>query len=68
MDYTTASLLVVTLMLILLVLGVPIAYALGFSSVVIGFFAFGAMSLQKAGWTTFQLLYEITWTPQPLFT
>jgi hypothetical protein len=49
MDYSTASILVVGLMLLLLLLGVPIAYALGFSSVVIGFFAFGTMALQKAG-------------------
>jgi tripartite ATP-independent transporter DctM subunit len=55
-------------MLFLLILGVPIAYALGFSSIVVGYFAFGSFALQKAGWTTFQLLYNLTWTPLPLFT
>ncbi len=68
MDYNTASLLCTGLMLLLLMMGVPIAYALGFSSVVIGYMAFGGFALQKAGWTTFQLLYNLAWTPLPLFT
>jgi tripartite ATP-independent transporter DctM subunit len=66
-DYNTASILCAGLMLILLIMGVPIAYALGFSSVVIGYMAFGGFALQKAGWTTFQLLYNLAWTPLPLF-
>jgi len=66
-DYNTASILCAGLMLILLIIGVPIAYALGFSSVVIGYMAFGGFALQKAGWTTFQLLYNLSWTPLPLF-
>ena len=68
MDYHTASLLCAGLMLFLLMIGVPIAYALGLSSVIIGYMAFGSFALQKAGWTTFQLLYNLTWTPLPLFT
>ena len=68
MDYSTASFLCAGLMLLLLILGVPIAYSLGFSSIVIGYIAFGGFALQKAGWTTFQLLYNLTWTPLPLFT
>ena len=68
MDYTTASLLCAALMLFLLLIGVPIAYSLGFSSILVGYFAFGGFALQKAGWTTFQLLYNLTWTPLPLFT
>jgi len=66
-DYSTASLLCAGLMLLLLIMGVPIAYALGFSSVLIGYIAFGGLALQKAGWTTFQLLYNLSWTPLPLF-
>lgn len=68
MDYNTASILCAGLMFFLLLLGVPIAYSLGFSSIVVGYFAFGGFALQKAGWTTFQLLYNLTWTPLPLFT
>lgn len=67
MDYNTASLLCTGLMLLLLIMGVPISYALGFSSVLIGYMAFGGFALQKAGWTTFQLLYNLAWTPLPLF-
>jgi C4-dicarboxylate transporter DctM subunit len=68
MDYTTAALICLALMLLLLLLGIPIVWALGFSSVTIGIIAFGAPALQKVGWTTFQLLYNLVWTPLPLFT
>ncbi|MBN2060612.1 MAG: TRAP transporter large permease [Deltaproteobacteria bacterium] len=68
MDYNTASILLVILMLFLLFIGVPIAYSLGFSAMLIGSFAFGSICLQKAGWTTFALLYNLAWTPLPLFT
>jgi C4-dicarboxylate transporter DctM subunit len=68
MDYTTAALICLAVMLFLLLLGMPIAWALGFSSVTIGLIAFGAPALQKIGWTTFHLLYNLLWTPLPLFT
>jgi C4-dicarboxylate transporter DctM subunit len=68
MDYTVAAALCVTVMLVLLMSGVPIAYALGFSSVAIGLLAFGGIVLNKVGWTTFHLLYNLNWTPLPLFT
>jgi C4-dicarboxylate transporter DctM subunit len=67
MDYSTAALLCASSMLILMMLGIPIAYALGFSAVVFGALAFGSISLNKAGWATFHLLYTFTWTPLPLF-
>jgi tripartite ATP-independent transporter DctM subunit len=49
-------------------MGVPIAYALLFSSATMGLIAFGTAALQKIGWTTFYLLYNLLWTPLPLFT
>jgi C4-dicarboxylate transporter, DctM subunit len=67
MDYTTAATLCVTIMLVLLFIGIPIPYALGFSSISIGIAAFGTLCLNKVGWTTFHLLYNLTWTPLPLF-
>ena len=67
MDYSTAAVLCASCMLFLMMLGVPIAYALGFSAVVFGSLAFGSISLDKAGWATFHLLYTFTWTPLPLF-
>jgi C4-dicarboxylate transporter DctM subunit len=68
MDYTVAAALCVAMMLVLLMSGVPIAYALGFSSAAIGLLAFGGIVLNKIGWTTFHLLYNLNWTPLPLFT
>ncbi|MDY6825580.1 MAG: TRAP transporter large permease subunit [Bacillota bacterium] len=55
-------------MLILLLSGVPIAYSLGFTAVVLGVVAFGGLSLDKIGWTTYHLLYNQSWTPLPMFT
>ena len=55
-------------MLLFLMLGVPIAYSLGFVSIIIGVITFGGACLQKVGWITFHLLYNLNWTPLPLFT
>lgn len=68
MDYTTAAILCVVGMLFFLMLGVPIAYSLGFVSVIVGLITFGSVCLQKVGWITFHLLYNLNWTPLPLFT
>ncbi len=68
MDYTTAAVICVASMLFFLMLGVPIAYALGFVSIIVGLFTFGSVCLQKVGWMTFHLLYNLNWTPLPLFT
>jgi C4-dicarboxylate transporter DctM subunit len=68
MDYTVAATLCVAVMLVLLMSGVPIAYALGFSSTAVGLLVFGGIVLNKVGWTTFHLLYNLNWTPLPLFT
>ena len=67
MDYTTAAVICVVFMLVLLMLGVPIAYALLSSSVAIGILTFGSTCLDKVGWTTFHFLYNLAWTPLPLF-
>ncbi|MBA7614972.1 C4-dicarboxylate TRAP transporter large permease protein DctM [subsurface metagenome] len=68
MDYTTAAVICVGGMLFFLMLGVPIAYSLGFVSITVGLIAFGGACLDKVGWITFQLLYNLNWTPLPLFT
>jgi C4-dicarboxylate transporter DctM subunit len=67
MDYMTAAILCVFLMLVLLMLGIPIPYALLFSSVTIGLVTFGSLCIDKIGWTTFHFLYNLAWTPLPLF-
>jgi C4-dicarboxylate transporter DctM subunit len=53
--------------LLLMLLGVPVIYSLGFSSLAVAFIAYGGPSLEKAGWTTFSTLYNFNWTPLPLF-
>jgi C4-dicarboxylate transporter, DctM subunit len=67
-DFTTAAIVCLCGMIFLLMLGVPIAYSIGFVSVVIGWAAFGDAGLEKMGRTTFLMLYRMSWTPLPLFT
>jgi tripartite ATP-independent transporter DctM subunit len=52
----------------MLLIGIPIPFALGFSSILIGTIAYGATILEKVGSTTFYLVYNFVWTPLPLFT
>jgi C4-dicarboxylate transporter DctM subunit len=67
MDPGIAAMLCVVFMIFFLILGVPIAFALGFSAAVFGTLAFGPMALYKMGLATFSLLYNYSWTPLPLF-
>ncbi len=67
MDYGLAAILCIVSMVFFLILGVPIAFALGFSAVVFGTLAFGPMALHKMGLATFSLFYNYSWTPLPLF-
>jgi C4-dicarboxylate transporter, DctM subunit len=68
MDQLTAAITCIILMLIMLNTGLPIAIAVGFSSMVVGFIVSGPIALEKLGWTTYQTLYVAAWTPLPLFT
>ncbi len=67
MDYGLSAILCIVSMVIFLILGVPIAFALGFSTAVFGTIAFGPMALYKMGLATFSLFYNYSWTPLPLF-
>lgn len=67
MDPGLAAILCIVSMVLFLVLGVPIAFALGFSAAVCGTLAFGPMALYKMGLATFYLFYNYSWTPLPLF-
>jgi C4-dicarboxylate transporter DctM subunit len=67
MDYGLAATLCILSMVFFLILGVPIAFALGFSAVVFGALAFGPMAFHKMGLATFSLFYNYSWTPLPLF-
>lgn len=68
MDFNTAAIVCLGGMLFLLLAGVPIAYSIGFVSGIVGFLAFGESALDKVGWTTFSMLYKLSWTPLPIFT
>ena len=68
MDATAAAIICVSIMLVMLLIGIPIPFALGFSSILIGTIAYGATILEKVGSTTFYLVYNFVWTPLPLFT
>lgn len=67
MEGLTPVILCVVLMILMLNIGLPIAYAVGFSAMIVGFFTYGAVALEKLGWTTFQTLFIPAWTPLPLF-
>ena len=67
MDFAMAAPILVASMLVLMMLGLPVIYSLGLTSVAVAFFIYGPFSLEKIGWTTFQALYDINWTPLPLF-
>ncbi|MEM0487848.1 MAG: TRAP transporter large permease [Candidatus Bathyarchaeia archaeon] len=68
MDPLKAALCCMALMFAMLNLGLPIAYALGLSSVLIGYLVYGAPLLEKVGWVTFQTVFNPAWIPLPLFT
>ena len=67
MEGLTPVILCLVLMILMLNIGLPIAYAVGFSAMIVGFFTYGAVALEKLGWTTFQTLFIPAWTPLPLF-
>jgi C4-dicarboxylate transporter DctM subunit len=51
----------------LMLIGVPIAYALGFCTVLGALWGLGSPSLMKLGLTPFTVFYNLNWTPLPLF-
>jgi C4-dicarboxylate transporter DctM subunit len=67
MEPWQVSLLAVLSLFFFMMLGVPIAYTLGFSAIVAGLAAFGSSILPKVGWTPFHMLFNLAWTPLPLF-
>lgn len=68
LDPLTAALVCIGIMLVMLNAGLPIAFAVGFSSMIVGFIMYGGVALEKLGWTTFHTVFNTAWTPLPLFT
>jgi C4-dicarboxylate transporter DctM subunit len=50
-----------------MMLGVPIAFSLGFTALVVGLFAFGPSVLPKMGNIPYYFLFGLAWIPLPLF-
>jgi len=67
MDPQLAAILCVVSMLVIFMMGVPVAFALGFSTVIFGALAYGPMALEKMAMGTFSQFYSYSWTPLPLF-
>ena len=67
MDPGLAAILTIVTMLVFFLIGVPIAFALGFSTVIFGTLAYGPMALEKLAMGTFSQFYSYSWTPLPLF-
>ncbi len=67
MDAVTIGLFTLLFMFILMMAGVPIAFALGFSALCAGLFAYGDSALAKLGMGSFRFMYNVSWTPLPLF-
>lgn len=67
MDVATVGMYTLLFMFILMMAGVPIAYALGFSALCAGLFAYGGIVLPKLGMGPFRFMYNPSWTPLPLF-
>jgi len=67
MEPVLIGLLSILALFLLMMLGVPIAYTLGFSALVAGLLVFGGGTLAKLGSTPFHMLFNLAWTPLPLF-
>jgi len=67
MDFTTGAIVCVVGMLFLMMMGMPVIFSLGFTAIFVAYFTYGAFSLDKIGWTTFNTLFNINWIPLPLF-
>ncbi len=67
LDPQTTSIICVAGLFVLMMLGVPIVYSLGFSAVIGALLTYGPNSLHMVGSTPFSVLFNLAWTPLPLF-
>ena len=67
MDILAITIACVVGSIFLIIIGVPIAYVLGFCAVVGILWGLGTGPLMKLGVTPFTEFYNINWTPLPLF-
>ena len=67
MDILSVTILIVVLSIFLIILGIPIAYSLGFCTVIGILFGVGGASLVKLGLAPFSIFHGLNWIPLPLF-
>ena len=67
MDPAIVSLICILGLFILMMIGVPIAYSLGFSALLTALIFYGPSTLYKVGISPFSTLFNLGWTPLPLF-
>jgi len=67
LDPQITSIICVAGLFILMMLGLPIVYSLGFIAVVGALLSYGTPALHMVGSTPFSVLFNLAWTPLPLF-
>ena len=67
LDPQTTSIICVAGLFVLMMLGIPIVYSLGFTAVIGALLSYGPNSLHMVGSTPFSVLFNLAWTPLPLF-
>ena len=67
MDIFTIGIIFIALSLFLIIVGVPIAYALGFCALLGILFGSGGAPLTKLGLTPFSVFHGLNWLPLPMF-
>lgn len=67
MDILTISIIFISLSVFLIIIGIPIAYALGFCAVLGILFGSGGAPLTKLGLTPFSAFHGLNWLPLPMF-
>jgi tripartite ATP-independent transporter DctM subunit len=66
-DILAVSAIFITLSLFLIIIGIPIAYALGFCTLFGILFGTGGAALTKLGLTPFSVFHGLNWLPLPMF-
>jgi C4-dicarboxylate transporter DctM subunit len=61
------SIIVVVGLFVLMMIGLPIVYSLGFSAIIGAFLSYGSPAFYKAGASPFSTVFNLSWTPLPLF-
>ena len=67
MNPTLLSAICILSLFVFMMMGIPIVYSLAFAATMGGLLAYGPDILSKLGWTPFQMLFQLAWTPLPLF-